>query len=222
MTKKTTKRGTSVSLKRRGGGAARLVAEVRELILHARKAAASTVNTLQVLTNFEIGRRIVEHEQKGEKRAEYGAEVLKELSARLTEEFGRGFSKANLEYMRRFFLEWRHRDARIAQTASGQSATSNIHPMPAERCTSPGIAQTPSGQSAATPFTLSWSHYVLLMTIRDPDERAFYEIETSNQGWSLSELRRQKASALYGRLALSRDKEGIRKKLIEWAQEAGA
>ena len=65
------------------------------------------------------------------------------------------------------------------------------------------------------PFTLSWSHYVLLMTIRDPDERAFYEIETSNQGWSLSELKRQKASALYERLALSRDKQGIRKLAAE-------
>ena len=70
-----------------------LVTELRGLILSARHAAATTVNTLQVLTNFEIGRRIVEHEQQGEKRAEYGAELLKELSARLTEEFGKGFSE---------------------------------------------------------------------------------------------------------------------------------
>ena len=70
-----------------------LVAEVRSLIQSARHMAASTVNTLQVRTNFEIGRRIVEREQKGEKRAGYGQELLKALSARLTAEFGQGFSE---------------------------------------------------------------------------------------------------------------------------------
>jgi predicted nuclease of restriction endonuclease-like (RecB) superfamily len=70
------------------------------------------------------------------------------------------------------------------------------------------ISQTPSAKFAA--FTLSWSHYVLLLTIKDPDERSFYEIEATQQGWSLSELKRQKATGLYERLALSRDKEGIR------------
>jgi hypothetical protein len=90
-----------------------LIAEVRNLIRSARHAAATTVNTLQVLTNFEIGRRIVEYEQKGEKRAEYGAELLKELSVRLTAEFGKGFSERNLEYMRKFFLLWRDRPVPI-------------------------------------------------------------------------------------------------------------
>ena len=67
-------------------------------------SSLTVVDTFQVMTNFEIGRRIVEHEQKGAKRAAYGTELLKELSARLTEEFGRGFSRSNLEYMRKFFL----------------------------------------------------------------------------------------------------------------------
>jgi predicted nuclease of restriction endonuclease-like (RecB) superfamily len=70
------------------------------------------------------------------------------------------------------------------------------------------ISAKPSRKS---PFTLSWSHYVLLLTIKDPDERSFYEIEATNEGWSVPELRRQKASSLYERLALSRDKDGIRK-----------
>ena len=86
-----------------------LIAEVRNLIQSARHAAASTVNTLQVLTNFEIGRRIVEHEQKGKKRAAYGTELLKELSARLAVEFGNGFSVSNLQMMRKFFLEYKLR-----------------------------------------------------------------------------------------------------------------
>ncbi|OQW96801.1 MAG: hypothetical protein BWK77_03555, partial [Verrucomicrobia bacterium A1] len=103
----------------------RLVAEVRSLVRSARHAAASTVNTLQVLTNFQIGRRIVEHEQKGEKRAEYGAELLKELSARLTEEFWDGFSPVNLSYMKRFYLLWRGRVA-IFQTPSENSVVGAI------------------------------------------------------------------------------------------------
>jgi predicted nuclease of restriction endonuclease-like (RecB) superfamily len=73
-----------------------------------------------------------------------------------------------------------------------------------------GISQMPSGKSVK-PFTLSWSHYVLLLTVKDPDERSFYEIEATNEGWSLSELKRQKASSLYERLALSRDKAGIKR-----------
>lgn len=65
------------------------------------------------------------------------------------------------------------------------------------------------------PFTLSWSHYVLLLTISDPNERRFYEIESRQSNWNVRELKRQKASALYHRLALSRDKEGIRKLAAE-------
>jgi predicted nuclease of restriction endonuclease-like (RecB) superfamily len=158
---------------------------------------STVVDTFQVMTNFEIGRRIVEHEQKGAKRAAYGAELLKELSARLKEEFGRGFSKANLEYMRRFYLEWESRVPQIAQKPSGQFVVSEI-------------AQKAS-RKLGNPFTISWSHYVLLLTIKDPDERSFYEIEATNAGWSVPELKRQKASCLYERLALSRDKDGIRR-----------
>lgn len=178
-----------------------LIAEVRNLIQSARHAAATTVNTLQVLTNFEIGRRIVEYEQKGEKRAEYGARMLKELSARLTEEFGKGFSKANLEYMRRFYLEWQHRDSRIAQKPSGQFTPPQIGLKATDQLKKP---------SEKSPFTLSWSHYVLLLTIKNPDERKFYEIEATQAGWSQPELKRQVASCLYERLALSKDKSGVR------------
>jgi predicted nuclease of restriction endonuclease-like (RecB) superfamily len=198
-----------------------LLTEVRHLIQSARRGVSTVVDTFQVMTNFEIGRRIVEHEQKGAKRAAYGAELLKELSARLTEEFGRGFSKANLEYMRRFYLEWESRVSQIAQTASGQFVGSGILQTMSEKLALAEIAQTVSGElvptsirqtaSGKSPFTLSWSHYVVLMTIKDPDERSFYEIESRQAGWDVRELKRQKASCLYERLALSRDKAGIRK-----------
>lgn len=182
---------------------------MRNLIQSARRGVASVVDAFHVMTNFEIGRRIVEHEQKGAKRAAYGAELVKELSVRLTEEFGRGFSKANLEYMRRFYLEWQIRVPRIAQQPAGQLASTDILQLPAEKLPVQ-IFQTPAGKFKKL-FTLSWTHYVLLLTIKDPDARSFYEIEATNEGWSLSELKRQKATALYERLALSRDKAGIKR-----------
>lgn len=196
-----------------------LLTEVRQLIQSARRGVATVVDTFQVMTNFEIGRRIVEHEQKGAKRAAYGAELLKELSVRLTEEFGRGFSKSNLAAMRAFYILWNER-VQIFQQPTGKLANSEISQQPAGKLMPIRIGksasdqltifQSPTGKSR-NPFTLSWTHYVLLLTIKDPDERSFYEIEATNAGWSVPELKRQKASCLYERLALSRDKAGIRK-----------
>jgi len=178
-----------------------LIAEVRRLIHSARHAAARTVNTLQVLTNFEIGRRIVEHEQKGEKRAEYGAELLKELSARLTEEFGKGFSPVNLSHMRRFFLTWNER-IQIFQQPTEKLTLEEKSQQAIGKSAPVEIQQQPTAKSGG-PFTLSWTHYVLLLTIKNPSERSFYEIEATNEGWSVPELKRQKASCLYERLASS-------------------
>jgi hypothetical protein len=218
MKKKAATKKTAAVAKRKTDDIASLMVEVRDLIQSARRGVASVVDTFQVMTNFEIGRRIVEHEQQGEKRAEYGKEMLKELSARLTEEFGRGFSRSNLEYMRKFFLIWKERippnfqtpsenlrTNRISQQATGKLALSPKSQQPTVKL---AIPQTLSGKS---PFTLSWTHYVVLLTVKDPDERSFYEIEATHEGWSVPELKRQKASSLYERLALSRDKEGIRK-----------
>ena len=96
-----------------------LLEQIRNLVQSARKTAVTAINSLQVITSFEIGRMIVEHEQQGVQRARYGQQVLKTLSDRLTAEFGRGFSKSNLEYMRRFFLEYRTRTEQITQMPSG-------------------------------------------------------------------------------------------------------
>ncbi len=158
----------------KGDDFAPLLAEVRQLLQSARHAAATTVNTLQVWTNFEIGRRIVEHQQKGDERAEYGTELLKLLSERLSEEFGRGFSPVNLAQMRKFFLTWRERGEIFqtasekfealptGQTVSDQSSPAQIPQTPSAQLPSPVIRQTASAKSS-TPFTLSWSHYVLLL-----------------------------------------------------------
>lgn len=188
-----------------------LIAEVRSLIQSARQGVATTVNTLQVLTNFEIGRRIVEHEQKGEKRAVYGDELLRALSRELTQEFGTGFSTTNLKLIRRFYIEYH---PQIGQTVSDQSSLVQIGQTPSDPSGRVKIHQTASGISGASPV-LSWSHYVLLITIKNPAERSFYEIEAASGNWSLRELRRQVGSCLFERLALSRDKKGIRKLAAE-------
>jgi hypothetical protein len=92
----------------------------RSLVLLACQSAARGVNLLQVYTNYEIGRRIFEQEQQGADRTQYGKELVQDLAARLTGEFGSGFSKTNLEYMRLFYLAYPGRTPQIAQTASGQ------------------------------------------------------------------------------------------------------
>src|SRR5260370_2004679 len=133
---------------------------IRQLVLSARQAVARGVNLLQVHTNYEIGRRIVEQEQGGADRAQYGQEVIRELAKRLTSDFGNGFSKSNLEYMRRFYLAYPGRNIQIAQTLSGRFAGLETAPPSS-------IAQTASGRSASSgeelPFRLTWSHYVFLL-----------------------------------------------------------
>ena len=142
---KPTRRSGRVKAARSGLGP--LVAEVRELVQAARRSAVSVVNTLQVLTNFEIGRRIVEHEQKGAKRAGYGTALLIELSERLTEEFGKGFSRTNLEYMRKFFLTWQDRVPMISQTVSGKLVKARICQTASGEFEASAICQTASGKS---------------------------------------------------------------------------
>ncbi len=184
---------------------------IRELLVAARNTVARGVDLVQVRTNFEIGRHIVSFEQQGDSRAAYGKEIIKLLAEQLTAEFGNGFSTTNLKLMRQFYLLY---SERISQTASDLSSTQPIgqtvsdqlavtHNIPFQNI------QTTTGQSAAS-FTLSWSHYVFLLGVKNSDERSFYEIEASSQSWTLRELKRQFDSSLYERLALSRDKDGIR------------
>jgi len=194
--------------------------DIRGLIHSARATVARGVDLVQVYTNFEIGRRIVEQEQKGKGRAAYGQEVIKALAARLTDEFGMGFSARNLASMKSFYLQYQERWS-ILQTASAKLASgpksqapsgqSDILQMLSANSQLPSIAQSTTGKSDPRPFSLSWSHYVFLISIKNPDERSFYEIESTSQDWTLKELKRQFDSSLYERLALSRDKAGIRK-----------
>ena len=152
-----------------------LYADIRSLVLSARNTVARGVDLVQVRTNFEIGRHIVEYEQQGEARAAYGKELLALLAERLTAEFGKGFGRSNIAYARSFYLAYQARRP-IVQTASGQLQSGSLQPENVAL----QIFQTPSGKSKR-PFSLSWSHYVFLLGIKKADERDFYEIEATSQ-----------------------------------------
>ncbi|WP_192820450.1 YhcG family protein [Rufibacter sp. LB8] len=177
-----------------------LFEKIAALIADARRKVMATVNLAMVHTYFEIGRMIVEDEQQGNERAAYGKAVLKELSLRLSKEFGKGFSVENLDRMRFFYKTY--------SLSNSSTALTNLQGKD-ER----GKQETPSRI-----FELSWSHYIRLMRIDNPDERRFYELESAQNNWSLKELQRQFDSALYERLALSRNKDQV-KELAQKGQQ---
>ncbi|MGI8467024.1 MAG: PDDEXK nuclease domain-containing protein [Pyrinomonadaceae bacterium] len=158
-----------------------------ELLEQARRTAARTVNAVMTATYWEIGRRIVELEQGGKKKADYGKQLLVNLSEDLTGKFGRGFSRQNLQQMRGFYLTYQQ----IRQTLSGEFNLTEL----------------------AHNFPLSWSHYALLLRyIDDPAQREFYETESLRGCWSIRQLKRQMNSAFYTRTLLSKNKASMLKK----------
>ena len=164
------------------------------MLAHARKNAKTAVNLSMVYAYFEIGRMIVEEEQHGANRAAYGTQLLKELSAYLTKNFGKGFSVGNLKNIRQFYKVY-------SEDQIGETVFSQFGNLPAV--------------STGRKFYLSWSHYLKLMRIDNIEERHFYEIESVKNDWSLSELKRQYNSSLYERLALSTDKDKVYRLALE-------
>lgn len=138
---------------------------------NGRQKAVNQVNRAIVETNWNIGRYIVEYEQAGHEKAEYGSEILKRLSHDLIERYGKGFGMSNVNKMRKLYLTFP-----ILQTLSAK---------------------------------LSWSHYVELLKINDPQERSFYMHECEQNNWGVRELKRQMNSMLFQRLALSKNKEEV-------------
>jgi len=164
-----------------------LLLGVVELLETGRRQAARAVHSVLTTTYWLVGKRLVEHEQKGHPRAPYGAELLKRLSKDLQERLGRGFSERNLEQMRQFFLLWPK-----SQTLSATSVSTD----------SGRISQTPSAKSPShvlLAFHLSWSHYVRLLSVPDSEARRYYETEALRGGWSVRQLDRQIATLAYQR-----------------------
>lgn len=180
-----------------------LFSKISSLIEAARQKVASTVNLAMVYANYETGRYIIDDEQQGAHRAEYGKEVLKKLSDKLTDKYGKGYSVDNLENMRKFYLVYS-----ISTTASRKLGTEEK--INENQYSKINIKKSETlSRISEMDFTLSWSHYLILMRIENPDERNFYEIECVQQQWSVRQLSRQIGSSLYERLALSRDKNEV-------------
>lgn len=179
-----------------------LFEKISALIEESRKKVATAVNVAEVYTKYEIGRYIVEDEQAGKYRAAYGKKVLEDLSNRLSEQFGAGWSVENLKLIRRFYSIYG--TSKIGQTAITQSASK------ARKTNSVNtVYQIQNAAAEPHKFVLSWSHYLVLMRIKDDNARSFYEIECAKQNWSVRWLQRQAASSLYERIALSKDKDEV-------------
>lgn len=182
--------------------AIKLAEKIESLVTEARRKVASVANTAQVYTYYEIGRYIIDDEQGGKIRAEYGKGVLKRVSERLTERLGKGWSVENLTSMRKFYVLYSERleivtsGYEIPQTSSADNEVS-------------ASIENRNQWTRNQRFTLQWSHYQILTHVKDADARSFYEIEAFKQQWSKRQLQRQIGSGLYERLAISRDKEEV-------------
>lgn len=192
----------------------RLVELCRVTHEEMQQRAGRSVDIALVVRNWLFGWYIVEFEQQGADRAEYGNRLIPRLSEELKQLLGRGFSDRNLETYRKFYLTYRS----IPRTLSAELPKKQLHATASLQ----KISQTVSAIShdnrwkqlshlLTGKFSLSWSHYVILLTIDSLEERQFYEIEAMENSWSIREMERQIASSLYERLALSRNKEEIRR-----------
>ncbi len=180
---------------------ASLFQKSKKLIDNARSNMGQMANTITVITSFLLGHYIIEQEQQGQERAKYGSKIIDSLSAYLTKEYGRGFSRSNVAGMRQFYMTYKDREDEIIQSQIGQLGQGI-------EIVQSGIGQLDIMYSKL-PFKLSWTHYQVLMRIEDKEERDFYEKEAIHSGWNVSTLKRQYHSSLYERLALSRNKDDV-------------
>ncbi len=204
------------------------VKEIKNLLNQAKERVKTSINIAMVYTYYEIGKKIVEEEQSGNKRADYGKRLIKELSKELTKEFGKGYSINSLKLFRQFYVIYNINQ--IGQSVISQSSIKNPHNQIGEsviaqsknlvfisrhffldnlKNTFPNILDNLPDTSDGNKFFLSWTHYVQLLKIKNHNERRFYEIECYQNKWSIRELSRQIDSSLYERLALSRNKKKI-------------
>ena len=195
--------------------------KVSAIIEEGRKYVSTAINLAEVYSKYQIGMYIVEDEQAGNKRAGYGKQVLLNLSERLTEKYGDGWSVEQLTLIRKFYTvysnsvnadyEIQNTDLEITESAPAKIVNTVYQIQNLPKSIDP---------SSMPRFTLSWSHYIVLMRIKNEEERQFYEIEALREHWSVRHLQRQYASSLYERLALSRDKDEVMRLSREGLQVA--
>ncbi|MBR4388005.1 MAG: DUF1016 family protein [Prevotella sp.] len=184
-----------------------LFERISALIDLAHKRAKTAIDTTMVYTYYGVGHYIVEDEQQGEQRAQYGQAVLKNLSARLTNKYGQGWSVETLDKCRKFYRVYsEHKISSTVQT--NLKIVNSVDEFDKDSNTILEKANQRLANSGLK-FTLSWSHYLVLMRIKNEEERRFYEIECQKQDWSVRQLKREYGASLYERLALSRDKKEV-------------
>lgn len=192
-----------------------LVNDLKTIVSKARSKAFAAVNYSLVERNWRIGKRIVEEEQNGEARAEYGKHIIEVASAALTEEFGKGFSETNIRTFRKFFLIFRNLE--IQQTVSAESN------LPKQQTLSDNLSSHfQKGQTPPAQFKLRllpWSHYERLIRIEDKRARDWYAKEAFEQGWSYRTLSRNINTLHYERLLMSKDKAPVEKEMKEKTNE---
>lgn len=186
-----------------------LFEHISALIDIAHKRVKSAIDTTMVYTYYGVGYYIVEDEQQGEQRAQYGQGVLKNLSARLTNKYGQGWSVETLDKCRKFYRVYS--ECKISSTV--QTKLKIVNSVDEIDKDSNNVLEKVNQRLdfSGLKFTLSWSHYLVLMRIKNKEERHFYEIECQKQDWSVRQLKREYGASLYERLALSRDKKEIQR-----------
>lgn len=182
-----------------------LVNDLRSIVSKARSKAFAAVNYSLVERNWRIGQRIVEEEQNGASRAEYGKHVIEVASAALTEEFMKGFSETNIRTFRKFFLIFN--DLEIQQTLSAESNLPKHQTLSDESSLLPQKGQTQSAQFELR--LLPWSHYERLIRVEDKKAREWYAKEAFEQGWSFRTLNRNINTLYYERLLMSKKKQPV-------------
>lgn len=176
-----------------------LFKKISVLIEESRKKVATAVNIAEVYTKYEIGRHIVEDEQSGKHKAEYGKQVIIKLSERLSVQFGAGWSEDTLSNCRKFYKTY-------SRTLSSQTLHYKSRVNTNDTNFLNTVSEIQNDLEPSRKFVLSWSHYLVLMRIKDENARNFYEIESRKQNWSVRWLQRQVSSSLYERIALSKNK----------------
>ncbi|MEZ4269741.1 MAG: PDDEXK nuclease domain-containing protein [Myxococcota bacterium] len=175
----------------------------------ARSFADRSVNIAMVHAYWLVGRDIVEVEQAGQTRAGYGDELLKRIAGRLTERFGRGFSARTVRRIRQLYLTWPEGSPLSSELGGPEIRSALLSESGPEEIRSALLSKSGDRLRLLFPPSLGWTHYLILMKVKDAGARAFYEIEAAREGWTTRDLERQVASLLYERLAKSRDKEGV-------------
>ena len=179
-----------------------LFEKIASVIEEARRRASTAINLSEVYAKFNVGRYIVEDEQGGKERAAYGKQVLEQLSKKIEERFGEGWSVETLKRCRKFYSMYstpQIGSTVLTELGIEHSATNLVNSVDRIQPSSPEPHK----------FVLSWSHYLILMRVKDANARSFYEIECAKQNWSIRWLQRQVNSSLYERLALSKDKDEV-------------